>query len=36
MEALTAQLKAQAAEIQRVNGQVEMVKAAPQVVVNKP
>jgi trimeric autotransporter adhesin len=36
MEVLTAQLKEQAAEILRVNAQVEMIKAAPQVVVNKP
>ena len=33
---LTAQLKDQAAQIQKVSAQVEMSKPAPQVVVNKP
>jgi uncharacterized coiled-coil protein SlyX len=36
MEVLTAQLKEQAAQIQKVNAQLEMSKAAPQVVANKP
>jgi hypothetical protein len=36
MEVLTAQLKEQAAQIQKVSAQVEMSKPAPQVVVNKP
>ncbi len=36
MEVLTAQLKEQAAQIQKVSAQVEMIKPAPQVVVNKP
>src|SRR5437667_319746 len=36
MEVLTAQLKEQASQIQKVSAQVEMIKPAPQVVVNKP
>jgi hypothetical protein len=36
MEVLTAQLKEQAAQIQRVSAQLEVSKPAPQVVVNKP
>jgi len=36
MEVLTAQLKEQAAQIQKVSAQVEVSKPAPQVVVNKP
>jgi uncharacterized coiled-coil protein SlyX len=36
MEGLTAQLKAQAAQIQKVSAQLEVSKPAPQVVVNKP
>jgi uncharacterized coiled-coil protein SlyX len=36
MEVLTAQLKEQAAQIEKVSAQVEMSKPAPQVVVNKP
>jgi hypothetical protein len=36
MEVLTAQLKEQAAQIQKVSAQVEMGKPAPQVVANKP
>ena len=36
MEVLTAQLKEQAAQIQKVSAQIEMSKPAPQVVVNKP
>jgi trimeric autotransporter adhesin len=36
MEVLTAQLKEQAAQIQKVSAQVEMNKPAPQVVANKP
>ena len=32
----TAQLKEQAAQIQKVSAQVEMGKPAPQVVANKP
>jgi hypothetical protein len=34
MEVLTAQLKEQAAQIQKVNAQLEMSKPAPQVVNN--
>ena len=33
---LTAQLKEQAAQIQRVSAQLEVSKSAPQVVANKP
>jgi len=36
MDVLTAQLKEQAAQIQKVSAQLEVNKAAPQVVVNKP
>ncbi|HKH20689.1 MAG TPA: tail fiber domain-containing protein, partial [Gammaproteobacteria bacterium] len=36
MEALTAQLKEQAAQIQKVSAQLEASKPAPEVVVNKP
>ena len=36
MEVLTAQLKEQAAQIQKVSAQLEMSKPAPQVVTNKP
>jgi hypothetical protein len=36
MEALTAQLKEQAAQIQKVSAQVEVNKPAPKVVANKP
>jgi septal ring factor EnvC (AmiA/AmiB activator) len=36
MEVLTAQLKEQAAQIQKVNAQVETSKPAPKVVVNNP
>jgi uncharacterized coiled-coil protein SlyX len=36
MEVLTAQLKEQAAQIQKVSAQLEVNKAAPQVVTNKP
>ena len=36
MEVLTAQLKEQAAQIQKVSAKVEVNKPAPQVVVNKP
>jgi len=36
MEVLTAQLKEQAAQIQKVSAQVQVSKTAPQVVVNKP
>jgi len=36
MEVLTAQLKEQAAQIQKVSAQIEMSKPAPQVVVNTP
>ncbi|HEX4653290.1 MAG TPA: tail fiber domain-containing protein [Candidatus Udaeobacter sp.] len=36
MEVLTAQLKEQAAQIQKVSAQIEVNKPAPQVVVNKP
>jgi uncharacterized coiled-coil protein SlyX len=36
IELLTAQLKEQAAQIQKVSAQIEMSRPAPQVVVNKP
>jgi hypothetical protein len=36
MEVLTAQLKEQAAQIQKVSAQLEVSKPAPQVVTNKP
>ena len=36
MEILTAQLREQAAQIQKVSAQLEVNKAAPQVVTNKP
>jgi hypothetical protein len=36
MEVLTAQLKQQAAQIQKVSAQLEVNKPAPQVVTNKP
>jgi hypothetical protein len=36
MEVLTAQLKEQAAQIQKVSAQLEVNKAAPQVVTNQP
>ena len=36
MEVLTAQLKEQAAQIQKVSAQLEMSKPAAKVVVNKP
>jgi len=36
MEVLTAQLKEQAAQIQKVSAQLEVSKPATQVVVNKP
>jgi len=36
MQVLTAQLKEQAVQIQKVSAQLEMNKAAPQVVANKP
>ena len=35
MEVLTAQLREQAAQIQKVSAQLEVSKPAPQVVVNK-
>jgi hypothetical protein len=35
MEVLTAQLKEQAAQIQRVSAQIETGKSAPQMVLNK-
>jgi hypothetical protein len=35
IQALTAQLKEQAAQIQKVSAQFEMIKPAPQTVVNK-
>jgi len=35
IDALTAQLKEQAAQIQKVSAQVEMSKLAPQVALNK-
>ena len=36
MHAMVAQLKEQAAQIQKVSAQLEASKPAPQVVVNKP
>ena len=36
MEVLTAQLKEQAAQIQKVSAQLQVSKPAPQIVVNKP
>lgn len=36
MELLTAQLKEQAAQIQKVSAHLEVSKRAPQVVANKP
>ena len=36
MEVLTAQLKEQAAQIQKVSAQLEVSKPAPQVVATKP
>jgi hypothetical protein len=36
MEVLTAQLKEQAAQIQKVSAQLEMTKRTPNVVVNEP
>jgi uncharacterized coiled-coil protein SlyX len=36
MEVLTAQLKEQSAQIQKVSAQVEMSKSVPQVVLNNP
>jgi septal ring factor EnvC (AmiA/AmiB activator) len=36
MEVLTAQLKEQAAQIQKVSAQLEVNKSAPHVVANKP
>jgi uncharacterized coiled-coil protein SlyX len=36
IEGLAAQLKEQAAQIQKVSAQFEVSKPAPQVVVNKP
>jgi hypothetical protein len=36
MEILTAQLKEQAAQIQKVSAQIEVSRPAPQVVLNKP
>jgi len=36
MEILTAQLKEQAARIQKVCAQIEMSKPAPQVVASEP
>ncbi|HEY4271936.1 MAG TPA: tail fiber domain-containing protein [Candidatus Udaeobacter sp.] len=36
MEVLTAQLKEQAAQIQKVSAQLEVSKPAPQLVTNKP
>jgi hypothetical protein len=33
---MVAQLKEQAAQIQKVSAQVQMNKAVPQVVANKP
>jgi hypothetical protein len=34
MEALTAQFKEQAAQIQKVSAQIEMIKSTPQIVLN--
>jgi hypothetical protein len=36
IETLTAQLKEQAAQIQKVSAQVEVNKPAPQIVASKP
>jgi hypothetical protein len=36
MEALVAQVKEQAAQIQKVSAQVEMNKPAPRTVLNNP
>jgi septal ring factor EnvC (AmiA/AmiB activator) len=36
MDVLTAQLKEQATQIQKVSAQLEVNKPAPQVVANKP
>ena len=36
MQTMVAQLKEQAAQIQKVSAQLEVNKPAPQVVVNKP
>ena len=36
IKALTASLREQAAQIQKVSAQLEVRKTAPQVVVNKP
>jgi hypothetical protein len=36
MEVLTAQLKEQAAQIQKVSAQLEMLTPAPKVVGNNP
>jgi uncharacterized coiled-coil protein SlyX len=36
MDVLTAQLKEQAAQIQKVSAQIEVSKPAAKVVVNKP
>jgi hypothetical protein len=36
IEMLTAQLKENAAQIQKANDQLEMSEPAPKVVVNKP
>jgi hypothetical protein len=36
MQTMVAQLKDQAAQIQKVSAQLEVNKPAPQVVINKP
>ena len=36
MEAVTAQLKGQAAQIQKVSAQIELDNPAPRMAVNKP
>jgi hypothetical protein len=36
MQTMVAQLKEQAAQIQKVSAQLEVNKPAPKVVVNKP
>jgi molybdenum-dependent DNA-binding transcriptional regulator ModE len=36
IDALTVQLKEQAAQIQKVSAQIEIGKAAPEVVLNDP
>ena len=36
MQTMVAQLKEQAAQIQKVSAQIQVNKPAPQVVVNKP